>query len=72
MMQEDQRGREEAEDRRPGSRQDRRWKRTGAEREGERAEDRSWIRIYALVVAYGIGMILALILLTRLLDPGAP
>jgi hypothetical protein len=55
-----------------GSREDGRWHRTGAERDREKAEDRSWARIYTLVVAYGIGMILALILLTRLLDPGAP
>lgn len=35
-------------------------------------ENEGWLGLYALVVVYGIAMILLLVALTRILAPGAP
>jgi hypothetical protein len=51
----------------------------GARRPGEgdmlkidSRENEGWLGLYALVVVYGIAMVLLLVALTRLLAPGAP
>lgn len=32
----------------------------------------TWGRLYTTVIVYGVGLILVLVILTRLLDPGTP